>query len=553
MLIYGILYYLCVKHVKNKLIYRFFYSSHQNFLFIFVGMKKSTIWIVSIIIGVSFIGLLYLQMRYIRQMVKMRKEQFDESVIRSLDQASRNLEQNETFRYLEQISQEAMKDTDSTMTVYRGAEKFITQTTKYSISGKGNQMTSSFELQTKIKHPSAIPKVLRFKSSNSISEASKNFQEHVKNAYVYQKGLLDEVVYSILYTASDRPLAERVNFKLLDQDIRYALENNGISMPYHFTVSTSDGREVYRCPDYEEKGEDYSYSQVLFRNDPSNKMGIVKIHFPDMNSYLMGTARMMIPAIAFTVILFVTFVFTIYVIFRQKKVTEMKNDFINNMTHEFKTPISSISLAAQMLSDQSIKKSEAMYESLSRVINDETKRLRFQVEKVLQMSLYDRDNIAFKQKVLDANALLEGVIKTFNLKVTQNGGEISSDLKAENASIYVDEMHFTNVIFNLMDNAVKYKRDDVALHLTVRTWNAGNKIHISVEDNGIGIQKDDLKHIFDKFYRVHTGNKHDVKGFGLGLAYVKKIVSLQKGTIHAESEYGQGTKFIITLPILLNN
>lgn len=522
-------------------------------MFIFADMKKSTIWIVSIIIGVSFIGLLYLQMRYIRQMVKMRKEQFDESVIRSLDQASRNLEQNETFRYLEQISQEAMKDTDSAMTVYRGAEKFITQTTKYSISGKGNQMTSSFELQTKIKHPSAIPKVLRFKSSNSISEASKNFQEHVKNAYVYQKGLLDEVVYSILYTASDRPLAERVNFKLLDQDIRYALENNGISMPYHFTVSTSDGREVYRCPDYEEKGEDYSYSQVLFRNDPSNKMGIVKIHFPDMNSYLMGTARMMIPAIAFTVILFVTFVFTIYVIFRQKKVTEMKNDFINNMTHEFKTPISSISLAAQMLSDQSIKKSEAMYESLSRVINDETKRLRFQVEKVLQMSLYDRDNIAFKQKVLDANVLLEGVIKTFNLKVTQNGGEISSDLKAENASIYVDEMHFTNVIFNLMDNAVKYKRDDVALHLTVRTWNSGNKIHISVEDNGIGIQKDDLKHIFDKFYRVHTGNKHDVKGFGLGLAYVKKIVSLQKGTIHAESEYGQGTKFIITLPILLNN
>ena len=262
---------------------------------------------------------------------------------------------------------------------------------------------------------------------------------------------------------------------------------------------------------------------------------------------------MMIPAIAFTIILFVTFVFTIYVIFRQKKVTEMKNDFINNMTHEFKTPISSISLAAQMLSDQSIKKSEAMYESLSRVINDETKRLRFQVEKVLQMSLYDRDNIAFKQKVLDANVLLEGVIKTFNLKVTQNGGEISSDLQAENASIYVDEMHFTNVIFNLMDNAVKYKRDDVALHLNVRTWNAGNKINISIEDNGIGIQKDDLKHIFDKFYRVHTGNKHDVKGFGLGLAYVKKIVSLQKGTIHAESEYGQGTKFIITLPILLNN
>lgn len=193
-----------------------------------------------------------------------------------------------------------------------------------------------------------------------------------------------------------------------------------------------------------------------------------------------------------------------------------------------------------------------MYESLSRVINDETKRLRFQVEKVLQMSLYERNNIAFKQKEVDANELIRGVVKTFSLKVSQNGGEISSDLQATSANIYVDEMHFTNVIFNLMDNAVKYKRDDVQLHLTVKTRNIGEKLEITIEDNGIGIQKDDLKRIFEKFYRVHTGNKHDVKGFGLGLAYVKKIVEFHKGAIRAESELGKGTKFIITLPTLKN-
>lgn len=548
MLILYISIFQTVNHVKKNICFSFLYLYNSRWFVIFAHMKKITIIIVSIIIGVSFLGLLFIQMQYINQMIKMRKEQFDESVIRSLDQASRNLEQNETFRYLEKVANEALLDKRDSTPEKLDTKKIISQTTKYSIQGN----TASFELQTHVKHPSAIPKVLRLKSSNSISEASKNFQEYVKNAYVYQKGLLDEVVYSILYTASDKPLEERINFKLLDQDIRYALENNGISIPYHFTVSTSDGREVYRCPDYEEKGEYYSYSQVLFRNDPSNKMGIVKIHFPDMNTYLLGTARMMIPALAFTIILFVTFVFTIYVIFRQKKITEMKNDFINNMTHEFKTPISSISLAAQMLNDKSITKSEAMYENLSRVINDETKRLRFQVEKVLQMSLYDRDNIAFKQKELDANTLIEGVIKTFTLKVSQNGGQIISDLQAKKSMIYVDEMHFTNVIFNLMDNAVKYKRDDTDLQLTVRTWNTGNKINISIEDNGIGIQKDDLKRIFEKFYRVHTGNKHDVKGFGLGLAYVKKIVSLQKGTIRAESEYGHGTKFIITL-FTLNN
>lgn len=504
--------------------------------------------------GVSFLGLLYLQMRYIEQMVEMRKEQFSKSVIRSLNQASQNLEQNETFRYLEKIvndPKQASKQKSLYDSLAQGEIDLVPHTGQYTIT-KDGKTYSAFQLKTIKMRPSSMPKVLTLKSKNSISEATKAFQEFVRNAYVYQKGLLDEVIYNILYTASERPLEERVNFKLLDQDLRSAFESNGITMPYHFTVWTSDGREVYRCPEYEEKGEENTYSQILFSNDPSNKMGVVRVHFPDMNNYLLGTARMMTPALVFTFIIFVTFIFTIYIIFRQKKVSEMKNDFINNMTHEFKTPISSISLAAQMLGDKSVKKSEAMYESLSRVINDETKRLRFQVEKILQMSLFERDNIAFKQREIDANTLINGVIKTFSLKVSQNGGKITSDLKAECANIYVDEMHLTNVIFNLMDNAVKYKRDDVQLNLKLCSWNANNKIYISIEDNGLGIMKEDLKRIFEKFYRVHTGNKHDVKGFGLGLAYVKKIIDLHKGTIRAESEYGVGTKFIITLPILKN-
>lgn len=298
-------------------------------------MKRTTIWIVSIIIGFSFLGLLLLQMRYIEQMVKMRKEQFDESVIRSLNHASRSLEQNETFRYLEHITREKQGLFSDSLPKSRldGARGGLRADVNRDTLGGNDKIHSSFEIQTIVKHPSNMPKVLRLESRNSIEESTKSFREYIKNAYVYQKSVLDEVVYNILYTASDKPLEERINFKLLDQDIRNALENNGINIPYHFTVSTSDGREVYRCPDYEEKGDEYSYSQVLFRNDPSNKMGIVKIHFPDMNSYLMGTAKMMIPALAFTIILFVTFVFTIYVIFRQKKITEMKNDFINNMNH----------------------------------------------------------------------------------------------------------------------------------------------------------------------------------------------------------------------------
>ena len=332
------------------------------------------------------------------------------------------------------------------------------------------------------------------------------------------------------------------------QDLKTELMNNGVNIPYHFTVSTQDGREQYRCPDYSDEGEEYSYSQTLFRNDPLNKSGIVRIHFPDMDNYIFSSVKFMIPSIAFTIVLLITFIFTIVVIFRQKRYTEIKNDFINNMTHELKTPISSISLAAQMLSDDTVTKSPVMMKHLGGVINDESKRLRFLVEKVLQMSMFDRKKAIFKKKELDLNDLAENVANTFTLRVEHTGGHIQTQLNAKEPTIYVDEMHFTNVIFNLLDNAVKYKHPDRPVELMIKSWNEGGRLYLSVKDNGIGLKKENLKKIFEKFYRVHTGNVHDVKGFGLGLAYVKKIVELHKGEIHVESERGKGTKFIISLP-----
>jgi len=294
----------------------------------------------------------------------------------------------------------------------------------------------------------------------------------------------------------------------------------------------------------------YSYTQVLFRNDPSSKMGVVKIHFPDMNSYIMSSVRFMIPAIVFTVVLLITFIFTIVVIFRQKRYTEIKNDFINNMTHELKTPISSISLAAQMLNDDSVTKSPQMQKHLGGVINDESKRLRFLVEKVLQMSMFDRKTVSFKKKELDLNELLEQIASTFSLRVEHTGGKIYTEIEAVDSAIYVDEVHFQNAITNLMDNAVKYRKPDEPLDLYIRTWNEKDRLCFSIRDTGLGIKKENVRKIFDKFYRVHTGNVHDVKGFGLGLAYVKRIIDLHEGEIKCESELGKGTKFTISLPIL---
>jgi two-component system phosphate regulon sensor histidine kinase PhoR len=256
----------------------------------------------------------------------------------------------------------------------------------------------------------------------------------------------------------------------------------------------------------------------------------------------------MIPSVAFTLVLLVTFIFTIAVIFRQKRLTEIKNDFINNMTHELKTPISSISLAAQMMNDEAVTKSPAMMKHLGGVVNDESKRLRFLVEKVLQMSMFDDKTAIFKKKELDLNEMVENIANSFSLRVEHTGGRINTLVEAENSKIYVDEIHFSNVIHNLMDNAVKYKKEEGPLILEVHTWNADGKLMLSIQDNGIGIKKENLKKVFEKFYRVHTGNVHNVKGFGLGLAYVKKIVDLHKGEIKVESTYGKGTKFTIALP-----
>ena len=223
------------------------------------------------------------------------------------------------------------------------------------------------------------------------------------------------------------------------------------------------------------------------------------------------------------------------------------------MTHEFKTPISTISLAAQMLTDNSVSKSPQMLQHITGIISDESRRLRFQVEKVLQVSLFDEQKASLKTRELDVNELVTGVVNTFALKVEKNAGTIVTQLEAEDPVILADEMHITNVLFNLMDNAVKYKRDDESLRLTIKTWNESDKFCLSIQDNGLGIKKENLKRIFERFYRVHTGNVHDVKGFGLGLAYVKKVIQDHRGTISVESELGVGTKFIIVLPLLNSN
>lgn len=510
-------------------------------------MKKSTIWILTVLMALTFLGLLCIQVFYMRNMVIMRYEQFAEAVKQSLYAVSLRLEQDETRYFLdENVSQ---VQSSSIYAQYIGEPTPQLGGIKYSF-------TTSTGLEADLTIKGNVNEISRLQTrSDFVDNHYHSMRDAIRDRYLHQKGVIDEVIVKIISQSSNRPISERADSAVVSDYLRQELDMMGLDVPFEFAIVNRGGIPLYKSSGFMNtaKNEDNVFVQTLFPNDSQGKHYYMKVCFPTKKDFIFSSISFMFPSFAFTLILLIIFVFTIIVAFRQKRLAEMKNDFINNMTHEFKTPISSISLAAQMLNDQSVRKSPAMLQQISTIINDETKRLRFQVEKVLQMSMFDRQKASLKLEDVDANLAIHNIVNTFKLKVEKYGGRISADLDAMDAIVNVDEMHFTNVIFNLLDNAVKYRRDEEPLDLKVASRNiSGGRLEITIADNGIGIRKDDLKKIFEKFYRVSTGNRHDVKGFGLGLAYVQKMVRELGGEITVESELNVGTKFIIILPLTKN-
>ena len=521
----------------------------------FVSMKKTTIWFIAIVLLFAFVGLLTIQFSYLEEIVNTRREQFDDTVKRGLWRVARELERAETATYLEENYNETQRQLLQSLS--HDGEYGVPSNASNKVVVKGPDGSSS-TFEFKGTAPDSITLAPFNLSSRhghgSIQNSQKALHDMLMEQYIYQKNLLDDVIFRILSQANDKPILERMDINKLLVTLDNELESMGIFLDYDFCIIDKDGQIVYDTPNFSTQKAEKSgiFLQPLFNNNVTSRVSYIEIYFPERNKFLFKNGiTFMVPSFAFSFLMFVLFMFVIIVVFRQKKLSEMKNDFINNMTHEFKTPISTISLASQMLTDPSVNKSPALLNHVSGVIADETKRLRFQVEKVLQMSMFDRQKTNLKLNDIPVNELVSNVVNTFTLKVEKAGGKIDTDLKAEDDICMIDEMHFTNVIFNLLDNAYKYARENVPLELRVSTRNVHNdKIEIRIADNGIGIKHDDLKKIFEKFYRVPTGNVHNVKGFGLGLSYVMKIVKDHGGDIKAESDLGNGTTFIITMPLL---
>lgn len=501
-------------------------------------MKRGTLIFLVITMILTFTGLVVLQTRYISINATMIESQFSENVQSALAQTVTLIEENEALEYLSQTleSKEYDPKKGSGIKIY-GTKPVL----RIDTISPENQARVSVQLSTG--HGKA-----------TIEETSLYLQRKFQKNFSRSKTILDQAVFRWLRQSAVSPIEQRVNFEDINNLLKTVFENKGIEQTFFFYVTDKRGHVYYKseeaAPLRYNQAKESMYIQQFFPLEDTNNPVFLKVVFPHKQNYILKSMNLLLPSVGLVLLILIIFVVAIFIILRQKQLNAMKTDFVNNMTHEFKTPISSISLASQMLKDSAVLKSPEMLKHISSVIQDETKRLSFQVDKVLQMAMFEKEHSTLKLVDLSINQLITDIIGTFSLKVTNKGGTITSQLNAQYDMALVDEVHFTNIIYNLMDNALKYS--DKQLILAIETWNEKNNLLISIEDNGIGIKKEDLKRIFEKFYRVSTGNTHNVKGFGLGLAYVNKMVQEHHGTIKVSSEPNIGTKFIISIPIIKN-
>nr|WP_319571959.1 HAMP domain-containing sensor histidine kinase [uncultured Draconibacterium sp.] len=513
-------------------------------------MSRKMLITLIVLMAVVLSGLILVQGSMIRSASDIREEQFNQQVANALDVVAVQLNLAEQRLAREYASRGIVPGQNANPSEFSNVfpRNSLSQATvsfrlSYSKSNQYGQMEEKYNSETADSTElSAVSQMQRFLEESLDLERKR--QQWIRDGNWQNYEILLE----------DRPIEERIDSTLLEMFLRDALAQTEIDLEYKYAIKNSTlgkDRIIFGDVDYK-PGKRKEYPQLLFQNDYNGaEPNYLNIYFPERRKYLVKqTGLTIIPTFILTGLLIAIFAYALMVIMRQKKLSNIKNDFINNMTHELKTPISTISLASQMLQDGSVTNTPSIIEHVANVINQESKRLGFQVEKVLQMAVFNEGRLKLKFREFDANKMIKTVTGNFELRVNNKNGTLHTEILADNALIKGDEVHITNVIFNLLDNAMKYSKD--VPEIWVKTENRKDQLVISVQDNGIGIAKEHQAQIFDRFYRVPTGNVHDVKGFGLGLSYVKKIIDLHDGTIKVESALNKGTKFKIYFPQINN-
>jgi two-component system phosphate regulon sensor histidine kinase PhoR len=526
-------------------------------------MNKGNIRIITIMASLALLGLIAIQVYWVNNAVTLGEERFEQTVNEALGNVVKRLEKKQAavkvtrkFNFRKQgirlfgspKSNSFIKDSvcdDKQCYNLKANNVNVKIIEDYMADSNGVIVKRS---RQKDYSSDTMSTVLEERAKNdgpSFFQQLESGQDWLSRRSDMMNDIFDELVSINVYNGYDG----KIDTLLIDSVLKAELLEKGISAHYVFGVTDSKYVPLDSVT-ISEKGKLIYNSPYKVNLSPDNifiKPQYLSVYFPTQKRYLLGSMwGLLVVSLLFLLALIFSFYYTISTIFRQKKLSEIKNDFISNMTHEFKTPISTISLAVEVLNDRSVEKSPERVSNYVKMIGDENKRLSLLVENILQTAILDKGQFKLKIQPIDIHLLLEQTFTNIKLQVENKDGQIIADLDAQQPVINADRVHVTNILFNLIDNALKYSKGKPEIRIS--TSNVENGICISVLDNGIGISKENQKRIFDTMYRVPTGNIHNVKGFGLGLSYVKAVVEKHGGSVKVESELGKGSMFTLYLP-----
>jgi two-component system phosphate regulon sensor histidine kinase PhoR len=531
-----------------------------------------------VLMGISLLGIIAVQLFWMHEAITVKEEQFDQQVNQALSKAAFRIERNQNAFFMSHL--------------FAGMPQM--QQRQQMMPSGSNRMNDSLILefndfwQDKSNHDLVVKKENNLKvnktEQNGIETITYGFDTIIENAHSSQRiqtyssvskpsqdnsmafpppeprpnqnpmeSQFSDVMQQMLleFSIKDIPIEERLSNSVVAPTLDYELRNAGITLKYEYGISNFRGKlyNKMKTNGFNKNKASQAYKTTLFPNDILMQSDQLLLYFPEKSNYLIHSVIYPFTgSLLFTLIILVTFYFTLRIIYNQKKTSEIKTDFINNMTHEFKTPIATISLAADSINNPNIINDTDKVRRFIEIIKEENRRMNRQVESVLKMALIDKKDFNLNMVETDVHPLIRQAVKNISLQIEQKGGTLQMELNAENDRIKADENHLVNVIFNLLDNANKYSLDSPP-EITLTTYNQQDNLVIAVSDKGIGMDKDTQEKIFEKFYRVPTGDVHNVKGFGLGLSYVKAIVMQFKGDVHVTSQKGKGSTFEIQIPL----
>lgn len=506
-------------------------------LFNFAAMKKHFLLFLILLMAVSMAVFIGIQVYWIKNSLQLRQANFRRSIDDAVNVALLNLE---TIEFSRRTAFSEIQQTDGD------------KSSKENTLATNERIGMEKQAGNEIGMPSVSPKGhadLDLKILNPLPPSITGNQS--VGASVRQQLMLNLMMKQISGTGESKNVEKILTSGLIDTLLRQELLARGIAADYEFGVFSPDRNKIVleKTGKFHEELLFKGFSFPLFSGVGISSRDFLLLYFPEQSKYnIKSLWGMMFVSLLLVLTIILAFTYSVFTIIRQRKLSELKNDFINNMTHEFKTPISTISLACQALSDKDIPRSNEMYNDYIHIIGDENHRLGEMAEKILQTAILEKGTLHLRSEEIDMHKLIADAIHKIAIQIEIRDGAISKSLAAEHPTLKGDMVHLSNVIYNLLDNANKYSFRKP--QITISTKDAESGISISVHDKGMGISKANQKRIFEKLYRVPTGDVHNVKGFGLGLSYVKFIVEKHGGSIQVESEPGKGSTFTLFLPYI---